>query len=135
MPGMTSTPPSTLADTAPRAGESDPPSGGVGPSRLVYFLATCHRCEPLLSQPFTDADARDDWAAKHVAGTRHCVILSIDGVRTDADHLTVVLRPDDTGPGFKWLCTTCADAKSGRWNGPYPTPQLALASFCAHGAA
>lgn len=125
---MTPTPPRALAEVAPVSGELDPPSGGVG-SPADWFLATCHRCAPHLSQPFRDRAECEDWAAAHAEGTGHCVIVSVDGDLADATHLSVVLRRTDDGDGYTWLCTTegCR-----RWNDPRDTPQLALAMFREH---
>jgi hypothetical protein len=113
---------------APDAG---PPEGAVG--ALIWYLATCHQCGADLAQPFHSDVERDDWAAKHVEATGHVVLLSVDAF-VEAAPPTRVIRPSELsvdGSGFKFLCVGpgrfCA-----RWNGPYATPQLALAASRAH---
>ncbi len=138
MARMTSSSPPyvALANPTPVTGDQ-PPGGGLD---VPCHLAICHRCDPDLAQPFLDVDDRDAWACRHLADTGHTVMLTIQAPDTDdqhesamaADlHLAVLLRVDDDGNGYRWLCPSklCE-----RWRGPYTTPQVALASWAAHSA-
>ncbi len=131
---MTPTSPTDLAGSDPVTATAEPPSGGVGviPPVEVWYLATCHRCDPLLSEPFTDSGERDDWAAKHVTEASHVVLVSLESEAPEGGHHGGVLARTEQLSGFRWLCTTEA-AGCREWNGPYVSAQLALASFAAHG--
>lgn len=99
---------------------------------IVWFLAVCHRCGEDLAQPFRDEHDRDEWAARHLADVGHTVQLTVEGLDAMPGlHMSGVLRLDDDGR-FKWLCPA-ADCE--RWNGPYDTPQLAIASWRGHSPA
>src|SRR5262245_36886468 len=39
----------------------------------VFYLATCQDCRPLLAQPFTDKDERDQWMKAHFDATGHTI--------------------------------------------------------------
>ena len=95
----------------------------------VWYLATCHRCGPDLAQPFTDLVERDEWAVKHAESSGHVVHLSIDGEATDGHH-AMLLRYFAYGAFWRWMCPAPACS---RWNGPYDSGQLALASWRSHG--
>lgn len=121
---MTRTPSSLTAGVtmSPVPTDSSPGDGAGSPS---WFLAECHRCGENLAEPFLDEDARDDWAAAHVRDTGHIVFICTDGAA-----FSRVIRPEP-GQGFKFFCTnvgaTCAS-----WNGPFGSPQVAIASARAH---
>jgi hypothetical protein len=102
----------------------------------TWFLATCHRCGPDLGQPFRDLVERDEWAIKHAESTGHVVYLGVEG-DDSAAHAASSLRYFAYGAIWRWACLapSCAARASGpiRWNGPYDSGQLALASWRAHG--
>lgn len=119
---MTPTPSPLSAESPASAGGS--PEGGVG--LVPWFLAACNRCNiDGLEEPFLAEDARDDWAAKHAAAAGHVVFVSIDGGPEPAR----ALRLDENGQDFRFLCVA---PKCARWNGPFPSAQVALASARAH---
>jgi hypothetical protein len=104
-----------------------PPGGGLGP--IVWYLAVCHRCEPDLAEPFRDEDERDTHAAAHLVGTGHTVVISVEGFDAlPGLHMSAVVKRTEGGE-FKFLCPA-GDCQ--RWNGPYGTAQLAIASWRAH---
>ena len=105
----------------------------------TWHLALCHRCEPDYAQPFTDDTERDSWAVAHVTATGHVVQVTTEttwqwqnesGKFGAGDHETAMLRFEDP-EGWGHLCTTKGCE---RWNGPYDSGQLALASFRGHTA-
>jgi hypothetical protein len=128
---MSPTPPSPItgppATAAPVAG---PSGGGVGP--IVWFLAVCHRCGGHeFAEPYRDDVERDDWAARHVETTGHVVLLSTDVPADYPAPPAIGLQRTEDRDGFRFLCAG-AGAFCKRWNGPYDTPQLALAAARAH---
>ena len=40
---------------------------------MIWYLAICLDCTPVLPQPFSIEQERDDWLDAHVAGTGHDV--------------------------------------------------------------
>jgi hypothetical protein len=107
----------------------------------VWFLAECHRCGQDLAQPFRDETERDGWALDHAESTGHLVHLTAEwqdhpAAEPAPAHLAAMIRCFP-GSVWRWLCPSaaCAARKDGtpRWNGPYGTGQLALASWRAHG--
>lgn len=127
---MTSTPPDALVLEPPVRGDGNPLPGGVG-SIVLWYLAACHRCQTDLAVPFRTPEGRDLWAAEHATATGHAVVVSIEGIEPERDHTAGVVRRCDEINGFKWLCMTGA-TNCRRWNGPYDSAQLALASMAAH---
>jgi hypothetical protein len=136
IPDMTPTSPTDLAGPDPLTATIGSPSGGVGviTPPEIWYLAACHRCNPLMEEPFTDSGERDDWAAEHIAKTGHVVLVSLDGEARGHGHHGGVLARTERLSGFRWMCTT-EDDHCRRWNGPYVSAQLALASFASHGRA
>ena len=109
----------------------------------MWFLAACHRCDPDLAQPFGDETERDMWAIGHAKMSGHLVHLTAEwqdhpAAAYDAAHLAALLRCFD-GDVWRWLCPSsdCAAHADDRprWNGPYGTGQVALASWRAHRSA
>jgi hypothetical protein len=137
---MTSTSPeSARPPILPTPGVTTP-AGGVGLIAAltpvvhhvpVFYLAICYRCGEDLGVPFIDDEgARDTWAAVHVAHTGHTVQLTIDGFEELAAlHMTGVITRTADGNAFTF---TCPADECGRENGPYATPQLAIASWRGH---
>jgi hypothetical protein len=120
---MTETPSSPFAALAPLAPADGSPEGGALP---VWFLAGCHHCGiDGLAEPFLDEHERDVWAAEHVKNSGHVIFVSIDG----SDRPANVIRPDEHGRGYRFLCV---GPQCVRWNGPYGTALIALASAAAH---
>lgn len=126
---MTSTPPLASRPTPPSHPSVEvPPDGGVD-AVTVWYLATCHRCDSLLSQPFLIEDERDAWVAQHVTDTGHTVVIGMEGLEELPElHTTGVIRRDDNGE-FRFLCPA-GDCE--RWNGPYATAALAIVSWRSH---
>lgn len=138
MTRMTPSSPPYVAPTNPTPVMGDQPPGGE--FGALYHLAVCHRCDPDLAQPFLLADDRDAWACRHLADTGHTVLLTGQAWDTDDQHesalaaklhLAVLLRTDEDGHGYRWLCPSKVCE---RWHGPFPTPAVALASWSAHSA-
>ncbi len=136
---MTSSSPLPVAAAHPFPAGGDEPLGGE--LVVIWNLALCYRCDPDMAQPFMDSEARDDWACQHVLDRGHTVMLTVADPAADEPvggsaaaagmHLAAILRPDDGGNGYRWLCPT---AGCERWHGPYATPAIALASWAAHSA-
>jgi hypothetical protein len=104
------------------------PSPVTAPVTLLWYLAACHRCADDLGQPFATEDERDDWAAEHATATGHTVHVFAEADGTIMGEHTSGMVRFTNGAG-RFLCTraTCE-----RWNGPYPSAQVALASFRDH---
>jgi hypothetical protein len=119
--------------------EGGPPFGGLDAPKPAWHLANCYRDE--MGQPFLDPDERDAWAVAHAEATGHVVHLTVESPTGDmgvvADlHLAVAIR---CFPGSVWRWCCPAESCRGRdgapkWNGPFPTGQVALASWRGHGA-
>jgi hypothetical protein len=137
---MTPTPSST-ADASPRISAVGP-SAGVGVSThlreafrvhfgpAAWHLALCVRCDDDLSQPFRQEPDRDAWAAAHVAETGHVVRLVTDGLEGFPSlHLVGIISRDQHGD-FRYVCPADDCATS---CGPFPTAELAIASWRTHG--
>jgi hypothetical protein len=136
---------------APRDGGVTPPGGGLGViadrfagvveraefraaiAGVVYFTARCSRCgdggsDPLV-EPFRDEAERDEWAAGHVTGTGHVVVLTIDGLEgLPMLHMVGVLSRDQNSQ-FRFVCP--AD-DCGTSCGPYDRAATAIASWRTH---
>ncbi len=135
---MTSSSPLSVAAPQAFPAGGDEPLGG---ELVVWNLAICFRCDPDLAQPFLDSEARDAWATEHVQRHGHTVMLTLaepggegevgQSVAAGTMHLAAMLRVDDNGNGYRWLCPTkgCEN-----WHGPYATPEIALASWAGHSA-
>lgn len=100
---------------------------------LLWYLALCIRCaEGTVAdrgQPFRDETERDTWAAKHLAGTGHAVRLLVDSLGELPElHLSSVISRAAVGD-FRYLCLAPSCSVS---NGPFPSPELAIASWRSH---
>lgn len=124
---MTSSSPTPALDlsTPPRGGGT--PVGELDP--IAWYLATCHRCDPDYAEPFRDEDARNDWAAAHVTGEGHTVHVEAGEPSSSNEHGAAMIRRDGNGAGYRWLCTS---KRCARWNGPFVSAQLAIASWASH---
>jgi hypothetical protein len=41
---------------------------------MIWYLATCLNCTPVLPQPFYSEDHRNGWAELHRIATKHIVV-------------------------------------------------------------
>jgi hypothetical protein len=124
---MTSSSPTPALDltTPPRGGGT--PVGELDP--IAWHLATCHRCDLDYAEPFRYEGERNAWAAAHVTGAGHTVHLCADSARP-LEHSTALVRCEErSGGGYRWLCT---EHGCERWNGPFVSAQLAIASWVSH---
>jgi hypothetical protein len=48
---------------------------------MLWYLAICQDCTPVLPQPFTVEAEWIDWTREHVTSTGHRVLLKIDDQR------------------------------------------------------
>jgi hypothetical protein len=136
---MTSSSPFPSSDPpATPATEGGPPYDELDPPKPVWHLANCYRDE--MGEPFRDPDERDAWALTHAEATGHVVHLAVEtpvgdpGMASDL-HLAVAIRCFP-GSVWRWCCpaeSCCAQDGAPKWNGPYPTGQVALASWRGHG--
>lgn len=107
------------------------PTGPIGTDRISgarqWYLATCVRCGGELSQPFTNANARDRWAIDHCRTTAHVVVLSGQPRLGPA----LILRWFSTVGLWAWHCSAhVADDWAGQHR--YEVGQMALADALAH---
>jgi hypothetical protein len=99
------------------------------PLCTLWFVATCHRCDPDGPVPFATETERDTWAIEHATETGHVVHLmaEVDGMEI-GEHTSAMLRKGETIGGH-FLCTA---PECQRWSDLFVTLQLAVASFRSH---
>jgi hypothetical protein len=99
------------------------------PRCVLWFVATCHRCDANGPVPFATEAERDTWAIEHATETGHVVHLmaEVDGMEI-GEHTSAMLRRGDV-IGGQFLCTAPGCE---RWSDLFVSLQLAVASFRSH---